>query len=152
MHEIVRADITDAAEIVELQKLAYQTEAILYNDRSIPPLTQTLEEIKKEFENQLFLKACDDDRIIGSVRAYAHDSTCYIGRLFVHPEYRRKGLGTRLMNAIEAEFPSAKRCELFTGSKSESNIHLYEALGYKQFRKQALSKRVELVFLEKYRR
>ena len=42
MNQILRADISDMAEIRDLQKLAYQTEAILYNDWTIPPLTQTI--------------------------------------------------------------------------------------------------------------
>ena len=59
MNQIVPADVSDAAEILELQKLAYQSEAVLYDDWSIPPLTQTLDEIKKDFDEMTFLKICD---------------------------------------------------------------------------------------------
>ena len=149
MNEILRAGITDAAEILELQKLAYQSEAVIYGDWSIPPLTQTLNEIKKEFDEMTFLKACDSGRLIGSVRASIHDDTCNIGRLIIHPEFQRKGVGTALMSAIEAEFRSAKRFELFTGARSKDNIHLYERLGYRAFRTDRLSPQVELVFMEK---
>ena len=34
----------DAAEILELQRIAYQSEAEIYNDYSIQPLTQSLEQ------------------------------------------------------------------------------------------------------------
>jgi hypothetical protein len=87
MNQIFRADISDAAEILELQKLAYQSEAVLYGDWSIPPLTQTMNEIRKEFDELTFLKVCDSDRLIGSVRASIYDGACYIGRLIVHPEF-----------------------------------------------------------------
>jgi ribosomal protein S18 acetylase RimI-like enzyme len=150
MNEIVHADIIDAEEILELQKLAYQSEAVLYKDRSIPPLTQTLDEIKKEFEDKTFLKICESDRVIGSVRASMHDNTCNVGRLIVHPKFQRKGIGARLMMAIEMAFPTASRFELFTGSRSENNIHLYERLGYQMYRTERLSPQVELVFLEKH--
>ncbi|HVO67823.1 MAG TPA: GNAT family N-acetyltransferase [Syntrophales bacterium] len=149
MNQISRAGVTDAAEILELQKLAYQSEALLYADWSIPPLTQTLKEIEKEFGEMTFLKACDSGRLIGSVRASLRGGTCHIGRLIVRPEYRRRGVGMRLMSAIEAEFPSAKRFELFTGVKSIDNIRLYERLGYQISRTDRLSPQVELVFMEK---
>ena len=151
MNEIVRADISDAAEILELQKLAYQSEAVLYDDWSIPPLTQSLNQIKKEFDEMIFLKVCDSGRLIGSVRASIHDGAGNIGRLIVHPEFQHKGIGTRLMLAIETEFPSVRRFELFTGSRSEGNIRLYERLDYRIFHTDRLSPQVELVFLEKLR-
>ena len=150
VNQILRADITDAAEILALQKLAYQSEALLYDDWSIPPLTQTLDEIEKEFTGTNFLKMRNTGKIIGSVRGSIHDGTCNVGRLIVHPEFQHKGIGSRLMSAIEAEFPDAKRFELFTGSRSEGNIRLYERLGYKIFRTERLSPRVELVFMEKW--
>jgi len=53
------------------------------------------------------------------------------------------------MQAIEARFPSARRYELFTGEKSTGNIRLYERLGYRIFRRERLSERVTLVFMEK---
>jgi ribosomal protein S18 acetylase RimI-like enzyme len=152
MYLIDRAGRTDAAEILELQKLAYRSEALLYDDWSIPPLTQTIDEISKEFDDMAFLKACEAGEIIGSVRASMHDGVCAVGRLIVHPDHQRKGLGSRLLTAIEMEFPSAKRFELFTGSRSEGNIRLYERAGYRIVRTARLSPRVELVFMEKLRR
>lgn len=152
MNQILRAEITDAEEILELQKLAYQSEAAIYCDWSIPPLAQTLDEIEKEFAETIFLKVCDSGRLIGSVRASDHNGTCEIGRLIVHPDFQHKGIGTQLMSAIEAEFPNEKRFELFTGSRSAGNIRLYERLGYRIFRTERLSPRIELVFMEKWRR
>jgi N-acetylglutamate synthase-like GNAT family acetyltransferase len=150
MINIRHANVEDAQEILELQKLAYQSEAIIYNDWSIPPLTQTLEEIKEEFTENTFLKACEPDKIVGSVKVSINNENYEIGRLIVHPDLQGKGIGTQLMQAVEAEFPMAKRFELFTGSKSVRNIHLYEKLGYKIFTRKQLSELVELVFMEKY--
>lgn len=152
MNTIVRADSSVAAELLELQKLAYQSEAVIYDDWSIPPLTQTLEEIKKELSEMTFLKVCDSGKLIGSVRGSVHDGTCRIGRLIVHPDFQHKGIGTHLMAAIEAEFPNVLRFELFTGSKSRGNIRLYEKLGYRKFRIDRLSAHVEVVFMEKLQR
>jgi ribosomal protein S18 acetylase RimI-like enzyme len=132
-----------------LQKLAYHTEAILYNDWSIPPLTQTLAELRAEFADWKILKACRGNRIIGSVRAIERKSICSIGRLMVHPKHQRQGIGGRLMQTIESMFPEAAKFELFTGSKSEGNIRLYERLGYCSSRSERLSANLSLVFFEK---
>ena len=151
MNPITYADIADAAEILELQKLAYQSEAAIYNDWSIPPLTETLDDVKRELVKSTFLTVCDAGRIIGSVRVSINNGTGEIGRLIVHPDFQGRGIGSQLMLAVEAGFPAVKRFELFTGSKSVRNIWLYERLGYTIFDRKPLSDLVELVFMEKLR-
>ena len=64
---IEQAKIEDAEEILKLQKLAYLSEAEIYDDYTIPPLTQTLEEIRDDFKRQILLKATIGGQIIGSV-------------------------------------------------------------------------------------
>ncbi len=147
--KIIRADRDDIPKILELQKISYQKEAIQYDDWTIPPLMQTLDEIMAEYENNVFLKAQCEARIVGSVRALLDSDTCKIGRLIVHPKYQRKGIGSLLMKNIEATFPKAKRFQLFTGTKSADNIRLYQKLGYKQYQQQDLSEKVRIVLMEK---
>ncbi len=147
--EIQRATVSDAGEILALQKLAYRSEAEIYNDFSIPPLVQTLESIEKDFEGQFFLKAVIDEKIIGSVRAYAKEGTCYIGKLIVHPDFQNRGIGTKLMSEIEKAFNTCKRFELFTGDKSERNLYLYQKLDYKIFKTANITDRTTIVYLEK---
>ena len=145
---IQKAEMDDLEEILALQKLAYQSEAKLNNDFTIPPLTQTMGEIYTEFGQALFLKVVQGKRIIGSVRAYEKDGTCYIGRLIVHPEYQNRGIGSRLMRAIENSF-NCKRIELFTSQRSERNLYLYVKLGYREFKQVVLNEKVTFIFLEK---
>jgi predicted N-acetyltransferase YhbS len=147
--DIQLATAEDAPAILDLQRCAYQTEAAIYDDYAIPPLVETLDELRGQFRRQRFLKATDGGRIVGSVRASQKDATCHIGRLIVHPDYRNHGIGTELMRRIEAEYPSAARYELFTGHKSAGNIHLYVRLGYRAFRTEPVSERLTMVFLEK---
>ncbi|MEW6659378.1 MAG: GNAT family N-acetyltransferase [Thermodesulfobacteriota bacterium] len=146
---ITRATISDAQEILDLQKLAYQSEAAIYQDYTIPPLTQTLPEMKVELQNQLFLKAVAAGQIVGSVRAYLQQGTCYIGRLIVHPDQQNRGLGRKLMGAIEECFPQALCFALFTGHLSKRNLYLYEKLGYRQVSMDRVSEKLTMVFLEK---
>ncbi len=147
---IERAEVEDAKEILDLQKLAYKSEADIYSDYTIPPLTQAIEEIRLDFENQIFLKTSSNGKIIGSVRAELRQETCLIGRLIVHPDFQNRGIGTKLMNEIESYFIKAKRFELFTGHRSERNIYLYQKLGYKIFRKEKINDNFELVYMEKF--
>ena len=147
--EIQKADAKDAREILDLQKLAYQSEAAIYDDYTIAPLTQSLDEIEADLQRQVFLKASANGKIVGSVRGYVRDGTCFIGRLIVHPDWQNRGIGTRLMNEIEEHFHRARRYELFTGEKSERNRYLYQKLGYRIVRTERLTERVAIVYLEK---
>jgi GNAT superfamily N-acetyltransferase len=147
--EIRLAIIEDAEAILTLQRLAYQSEAAIYDDFTIPPLTETLEDLTARFHDRRFLKAVENDQIVGSVRAFQDKSSCHVERLIVHPEYRRRGVGTALLNRIETLFPTAQRFELFTGHKSEINIRLYERVGYRTFRQERVNEKVSLVFMEK---
>ncbi len=109
----------------------------------------TQEEIKEQFKNHIFLKAVSGGKIIGTVRAHEEKRTCYVGKLAVHPEIQNKGVGTALMQEIEKCY-KPKRFELFVGSKSDNNIHLYKKLGYHIFKKAKYgSGDIEIYYMEK---
>ena len=149
MYTICRAERGDLREILALQYLAYQSEAALFGSRDIPPLKQTLSEVEAEFDRGVILKMLGGNgSIIGSVRAYESDGTVYIGKLMVHPDHRRKGLGSRLLAEIEQCFPH-RRYELFTSTRSADNIRLYEKNGYRIFSRKPVSSELEFVYMEK---
>lgn len=149
MSVISRAELSDAAEILALQKLAYQSEARIYNDWTLAPLTQTLEGLRSEFARSVVLKAVSGERIVGSVRGRLEGDTCAIGRLIVHPAFQHQGIGSQLLRSIELACRQVRRFELFTGSRSTHNLRLYERHGYVVTRSQALTDELRLVFLEK---
>jgi ribosomal protein S18 acetylase RimI-like enzyme len=143
------ASVDDAEVILGLQRLAYQSEARLYGDWSIPPLTQTLEELREEFATTLVLKASVGGRLVGSVRAKVTEGACYVGRLIVHPDFQGRGIGSRLLREVEARFPEVDKYELFTGSRSEANLRLYRRHGYKATGTETFSPAVSVTHLEK---
>jgi anthranilate synthase/aminodeoxychorismate synthase-like glutamine amidotransferase len=145
---IAEATVEDAEEILTLQKRAFRIEAERYDDYTLPPLTQTLEAIKADFTRQHVLKATLKGEIIGSVRAHVEEGTCHVARLVVHPDYHGRGIGTRLMHALESAFEDAERFEIFTGDRSDPALHLYHKLGYAEFRRRDLDTHT-LVYLEK---
>jgi len=149
---IHRAELVDAPAIQRLQHLCYRSEAVLYDDWTIPPLTQTLSGLVAEFATHRILVARlgeEGEEIVGSVRGRLDSGVCHVGRLVVHPAARRRGVGSRLMAAIEVEFARAARFEVFTGHLSEDNIRLYRRLGYADSRTVAVSPRLSLVHLQK---
>jgi N-acetylglutamate synthase-like GNAT family acetyltransferase len=148
---IERAEVADAPAILTLQKRAYQSEAALYQDDVLPPLVQTVEEMQRDLRAQVVLKATLADQIVGSVRARQQGTTCLIGRLIVEPGLQNRGLGTRLLQAIEEVFDGAERFELFTGHKSERNLTFYQKRGYTRFKTVQVHEGLALVYLEKRR-
>ena len=145
---IEQAKTEDLHEILQLQYLAYQSEADLFGTRDISPLKQTLDEVVSEFNSGIILKMVIAGNIIGSVRATEKDGTIYIGKLMIHPDFRRKGYGSLLLCEIERHYPD-KRYELFTSTRSKDNIRLYHKNGYKEFKQEMVSDELTFVFLEK---
>lgn len=146
---ITKANQYDLPLILELQYLAYQSEAKLFNNPNIPPMKQTLQDIEAEYQKGIVLKVLDEDEtILGSVRAYRENDTVYVGKLIVHPAWQRQGIGTRLLLQVEREYPN-QRYELFTSTRSGNNIRLYERLGYKKFKEEVITDELHFVFLEK---
>jgi hypothetical protein len=45
------ARVDEAEQILELQRLSYRTEAALYDDWTLPPLTQTLRELLEQYDD-----------------------------------------------------------------------------------------------------
>ena len=147
--KILKAEIEDLQEIYRLQKEAYISEAEIHNNYSIQPLTQTFEEVKKEFAGAIVLKAVNEDgRIVGSVRGIADGGTLYIGKLMVHPDFQNRGIGKKLLASIEELFPDL-RYELFTSTKSDKNLAVYMKSGYKEFKRKYMPDGVNFVYMQK---
>lgn len=145
---IIRAEKEDLKEILDLQYLAYQSEAALFGNKDIPPLKETLDEVIKEYNEGLVLKMMCEDKIIGSVRAKEKNGTVYIGKLMVDPDYQKRGFGKRLLIEVEKYYPG-KRYELFTSTRSAANIRLYNSVGYKEFDQKAVDEELVFVYMEK---
>ena len=146
---IIKADKGDLSEILDLQYLAYQSEARLFDNEDIPPLKQTLADVENEYQRGIILKALDgDETIVGSVRAFCANGTVYIGKLMVHPSKQGQGIGTQLLIEMEKQYPK-QRYELFTSTRSEKNIALYKKLGYTIFDEKQVTEELRFVYMEK---
>jgi ribosomal protein S18 acetylase RimI-like enzyme len=145
---VADATVSDAGELLTLQRAAYLTEGELHGDFRLPPLVETLEEIRAVLADGLVLKALLGTRIVGVVRARVAEGTCHIGRLAVAPDLQGRGIGSRLVAAVEYRYADeVSRFELFTGPRSEPNVRLYRRLGYVDM--PTPPDREPLVYLEK---
>ncbi|MFZ5675073.1 MAG: GNAT family N-acetyltransferase [Pseudomonadota bacterium] len=86
---------------------------------------------------RLLLVAKDGDRIAGAVQL-DHDTPANqphraeIRKLLVHPDFRRRGIATTLMAAIEEEARRLARSLLTLDTRTGDNAEpLYAALGYR---------------------
>ena len=149
--DIVDAELADAEAILALQRIAYESEAIRYQNWKIPPLVETIDSVRRDIELHVVLKAIVDGRLAGSVRGVVKDGVCEVCRFSVDPALQRRGIGSALLSAIEREFADIEAFELFTGNRSVENLRLYERHGYRVVpaRTRVLSPDVSLVFLRK---
>ncbi len=124
----------DAGEVLTIQRAAFASEALIYGDPDMPPLTQTLEELAAELVENLGCVAVTDGRLVGAVRARRDGDLLLIGRLAIAPDQQGEGLGTLLLSAVEqrGREAGASTAELFTGGLSEANQRLYEREGYER--------------------
>lgn len=146
---IEKASINEANIILEIQKEAFLGQAKIYNNFNLPPLTQNLESIRSDFNKKTFLKASTNNKIIASVRFGLHDGKVTIDRLVVKPKYHNCGIGTALLKEVESRASGASVFQLFTGSKSRRNIHLYNKIGYKTIYTEITDQGIELLHMEK---
>ncbi len=150
MVRMTKAEEKDLKELLELQYLAFQSEAEMIGSTDLPALKQTYEGMVEDFHKGIILKMLNEDgKIIGSVRAFEQGESVEVARLMVHPDYRRKGLATLLLEEIEQYFPG-KRLELYTCTRSLCNIVLYERVGYMQYKTVSGDSELDFAYFEKF--
>jgi ribosomal protein S18 acetylase RimI-like enzyme len=144
------ARVPDADAVLKLCFLAYQSEAQLYGDWSIPPLRETHADVLRSLDEGIVLVARIGEEVVGSVRGRRNAAGVEVGRLAVHPRVQHRGIGSRLLRSIEKAFDGTARFELFTGDRSEANLRLYRAHGYREIRRDAVSPKLTMIVLEKH--
>lgn len=127
--------VTDAesGELLTLRRAAFVSEAQIYGDPSIPPLTQTLDELRADLANPdvITLGAWAGHRLVGSIRVLLEGTRATLGRLAVAPDLQGQGIGTQLLLAILPHLPEdTSEVWVFTGRDSVQNLALYEKHGY----------------------
>lgn len=147
--DIIHADRKDIPELYSLQLLSFESEAAMIGDRSVPALMETLEEYEDAFKHWITLKLITGDgEIVGAIRYREADGVVDVGRLMVHPGYRRQGLARQLLAEVDRRYPDTRK-ELYTCTKSWINIKLYESMGYQPYREHRENSGLSFVYMYK---
>lgn len=123
----------DAGELLTLRRAAFVTEAQLVGDPSIPPLTQTLDELRADLQRDdvVTLGAWHGARLVASIRLLIEGTKATLGRFAVAPDLQGRGIGTRLLDEIVAHLPEGtQEVWIFTARDSLHNIAMYQRRGY----------------------
>jgi ribosomal protein S18 acetylase RimI-like enzyme len=130
VRELDPADPATGAAIVDLQRTSYAVEAALIGSDGIPALTETLDDIKATGWG--WLGVIDATGLCGAVAWDAvDDGTIDICRLVVAPRAFRRGIASRLLDALDERFPDRPML-VSTGRDNEPALALYRRRGFHQ--------------------
>jgi len=122
----------DAGQVLTLQRACWIQEQQANPGVRIPPLHESLDDVRRWLGESTVLTARRGDRLIGAARARAEGELWNVGRLMVAPDLQGQGLGRVLLEAIEAAAPAGTTTfVLFTGAGSVDNIRFYKRAGYR---------------------
>jgi putative acetyltransferase len=76
----------------------------------------------------------DGDDVVGTVAAVAHGEECEIKRLYLHPAYRGRGHGRRLLQHVVdwAAQQGARRVTAWSDIRLTASHPVYERLGFQR--------------------
>ncbi len=100
---------------------------LVHNDRHIK-----LEVVEKKIEDAEIIVVLNNERNIGWLRFnYFWDEIPFMNMLWIEEDYRRKGIGTRLVNFWEIEMQQRDKSQVMTSTSSdETTQHFYRKLQY----------------------
>lgn len=75
----------------------------------------------------------EDGNVIGFASGLTHHKWFYLTDLWVHEDYRRKGLGSKLLKMLEEKITSIGIQHIYTWTSGFINPIFYESQGYKVF-------------------
>ncbi len=126
---ITNVELNDLEDIFNLQGTIFKEEPLLtylpyFND------VITLEDLQNSYNKYDFLKAVEEDgSISGVICGYESNNTINILAVIVKKEKRNKGIGRKLVFAIEHLYPNV-RSEIQTPNSMPKNTAFYESMGY----------------------
>ncbi len=147
---ITNVDNNDLEHIINIQEAIFQEEPLLAK-LDYCKHTSSLQDLKVSLEKYDFLKAIDNDgSIAGFICADKKDSTVLILAIMVKKERRNKGIGRKLVFAIEHLYLGI-HCKIQTPGTIPKNIAFYESMGYSVCRKDDNTNKGQVITFEKLR-
>ena len=146
--QFLKADTADAVTLVGISKHAFESDVeVGASELCGPPGYKSLSFYTKMARMNCLYKLIDDDGLtVGGAVLFVKDDEMNVGRIFVSPEYFRKGYGIFMMQQIEAMFPEVQIFTLDTPIWNIRTNEFYQKLGYTEVRRDS-----DFVYYEKRR-
>ena len=145
--QFLKAGTADAVSLMCISKKAFDSDVeVGASSVGGPPGYATLSFHTKMARMNCLYKLVDDYKIVGGALLFLKDDILNVGRIFVDPEYFRKGYGIFMMQQIEAMFPQVKTFSLDTPIWNVRTNAFYQKLGYVEVRRDG-----DFVYYEKRR-
>ena len=145
--QFLKAGTADAVSLMCISKKAFDSDVeVGASSVGGPPGYNSLSFHTKMARMNCLYKLADDCKIVGGALLFLKDNELNVGRIFVDPEYFRKGYGIFMMQQIEAMFPQVKTFSLDTPIWNVRTNTFYQKLGYVEVRRDG-----DFVYYEKRR-
>ncbi|OWA18078.1 GNAT family N-acetyltransferase [Streptomyces sp. CS159] len=148
--EPVRLDLSDPdtlRHLWDLQRASYAVEARLIGFDGIPPLHESLEQLRACEES--FIGVRDERRLVGAVAwTRSGNGVLDICRLVVHPVAHRRGVATALLDALDSIEP-AELTVVSTGTANLPAVELYRRRGFRPVGERRIAPGVAVTLLER---
>lgn len=145
--QFLKAGTADAVSLMCISKKAFDSDVeVGASSVGGPPGYATLSFHTKMARMNCLYKLVDDYKIVGGALLFLKDDILNVGRIFVDPEYFRKGYGIFMMQMIEESFAEVKVFTLDTPIWNVRTNAFYQKLGYVEVRRDG-----DFVYYEKRR-
>ena len=145
--QFLKASTADAVSLMCISKKAFDSDVeVGASSVGGPPGYNSLSFHTKMARMNCLYKLVDDYKIFGGAILFLKDDILNVGRIFVDPEYFRKGYGIFMMQQIEESFAEAKVFTLDTPIWNVRTNAFYQKLGYVEVRRDG-----DFVYYEKRR-
>ena len=130
--QFLQAKPEDAPELTRICKIAFDDLSLrtLGNVEGGPPGYDSVEYQLERIGSTPYLKIVLYEKLIGGIILYKKENGhILLGRIWITPAQRNKGIGTKALQHLEKSFPTKKR-SLETPTYAKGNHHFYEKMGY----------------------
>ena len=144
--QLLKASVSDAETLNGISKRAFDSDIPVGAASPGGPPGYMSVPFHTEMARQGHLyKLTDESLIVGGTILFLKNDVLNVGRIFIAPEYFRKGYGTIMMQEVENLFAEVKEITLDTPIWNFRTNSFYSKLGYKEIKRDK-----EFVFYSKH--